>query len=242
MARTLLLLLALASGFASAQSSRPTIRFEVAVLPEVERYLGMLAVPGFAALALENNGLYTSLSSRMVIKSREQFEVRGATVRYVGQKGRVYSYEAGTTLFLGIGESTFTFPAEIDTSEVRKGKLVIRVHTPLAGVLPQEIVDRIQFKIRSIADLHSQRKLLDYLDRLTLEQAGGGTERVLEAIAFEAYNRSARATGAGGERRDASVVSDIAILLIVASIWLIGFPIFLLLYRRRQRQVPPPQA
>jgi hypothetical protein len=131
-----------------------------------------------------------------------------------------------------VGESTLTFPAEIDTTDVRAGKVIVRVYPPLAGFLPQELIDRIQFKIRAVADLPSQRKLVDYLDRLTREQGAGGMERVLEAIAFEAYNRG----GEGGERQGGSVLSDAAVLLAVASIWLIGFPIFLLLFRRRQRK------
>jgi hypothetical protein len=236
MTRGILLLLALASSFAGAQSGRSAIRFEIPVLPQAERHLGMLAVPGFAALALENNGFYTSVSSRMIIKSREEFQVRTATLRYTGKKGAVYSYDVGATLFLGIGETTLTFPVEIDATDVRSGKVTIQVYSPLAGILPQELIDRIEFKIRANASLQSQRKLLDYFDRLTREHGAAGSERVLEAIAFDAYNRGSYATASGGERRDANVLSDVAILITIASIWLIGFPIFLLLYRRRQRQ------
>jgi hypothetical protein len=235
--RRILLLLLLVAASAGAQQERAALRFEIPVLPQVERHLDLLTTPGFAALALENNGLYASVSSRLVIRSREHFQVQSASVRYAGRKGPVYLYTAGATLLLGLGESTFTFDAELDTTDVAKGKVIIRLYSPLARALPRDLVDRIQFKIRSLANLQSQRKLLDYLDRLALENPGK-PERVLEAIALEAYNNRAGSLrrGQGNETWEGSAFSDSIVLLLLATLWLVGYPIFLLFFRRRERR------
>ena len=230
------LFLVLISARAEAQPERAALRFEIPVLPQAERHLDLLTMPGFAALALENNGFYASVSSRLIIRSREHFRVQSASVRYAGRKGPVYLYTAGASLSLGLGEATFTFDAEIDTTDVAKGKVIVRLYSPLARALPRDLVDRIQFKIRSLANLQSQRKLIDYLDRLALENPGK-PERVLEAIAFEAYNRAGSVRrGQGSETFEGSALSDVVVMLLLVALWLVGYPIFLLFLRRRDRR------
>ena len=167
------LLVGIWCGLVVAQS-RDAVTFRVPVLPESARYLDLLAAPGIAALALENNDLYPSLSSRLVIKDREGFTIRSGVVRYIGRKAEVYSYKAGFNLPLVSGESTLTFPVEVDTGSAAKGMVVIRMYPPLAKLLPEDLLQRVEFKIRSLADLHSQRKLLTYLDRVSKEQKAKG--------------------------------------------------------------------
>jgi hypothetical protein len=218
--------------------ARDAVTFEVPVLPESVRYLDLLAAPGIAALALENNDLYPSLSSRLVIKGREAFAIGSGVVRYIGRKADVYSYEAGYDLSLGVGESTLTFLVEVDTGAAAKGMLVIRLHPPLTQFLPEELLQRVEFKIRSLANLQSQRKLLTYLDRVSNEEKAKrrGFDGMLEAIALEAYNRSADPERSPSERGRAEALSDQMVLLAVLAVWLIGFPIFLFLVRRKQKK------
>lgn len=231
------------SAAALAQPAKGAIKFELPVVPEVARHLELLAVPGYAALALENNGLNPSLSSRLTVKDRESFQIRAGVVRYTGKKGALYLYEAGLNLSLGVGESSFTVPLEVDTSGVARGALVVRVYPPLARLLPQELVERIEFKIRSLADLQSQRKMVAYFERLANEQQakGRGFEGMLEAIVLEAYNRSGSTVSGQPlrDRGDAETLSDQAMLLATLAIWLVGFPVFLLFVRwRRKKQQP----
>src|SRR5438552_3319215 len=70
--------------------SQDAVTFRVPVLVESARYLDLLAAPGIAALALENNDLYPSLSGRLVIKDRESFAIHSGVVRYIGRKAEVY--------------------------------------------------------------------------------------------------------------------------------------------------------
>src|SRR4051794_37016717 len=75
--------------------SAEDIRFEVPVLPDFQRYLFLLEEPGIMAVALENNGLSPSLSSKLKVhEDGRKLEIRNAVLRYSGRKGTVFTYEA----------------------------------------------------------------------------------------------------------------------------------------------------
>ena len=150
------------------------VKLSIPVVPEAARHIDFLTVPGYAALALENNGLHPSLSSRLIVKDRESFRIRTAVVRYQGKQGAVYSYDAGVNFSLGIGETELTLPVEVDTSGIAAGTLVVRIYPPLATLLPHEFVARVELKARLLADFESQRKLIGYLNRLAKEQQAKG--------------------------------------------------------------------
>jgi hypothetical protein len=230
---------------AFSQKSENAVRFNVPVVPEAARHLEMLTVPGYLALALENNGFHPSVSSRLIVKDRESFQIRAGFVRYKGRKGTVYSYDTGVNLSLGVTDQEITVPVEVDTSSVSTGMLSVRAYPPLASFLPNSFLQRVELKINMLANLASQRAMLAYFDRLAEQQQakGRGFEGMLEAIALEAYNNSG---GPGaGLRRDrgaAEPLSDQIILLATVAIWLIGFPIFLLFVRRRRKARQPAQS
>jgi hypothetical protein len=228
-----------------SQQSANAVRFNIPVVPEAAKHLEILTVPGYLALALENNGFHPSVSSRLIVKDRESFQIRVGFVRYKGRKGDLYSYDTGVNLSLGVTDTEITVPVEVDTSSVSTGTLSVRAYPPLASFLPNEFLERVQLKISLLANLSSQRTMLAYFDRLAKEQQakGRGFEGMLEAIALEAYNNS---SGPGaGPRRDrgaAEPLSDQIILLATLAIWLIGFPIFLLFVRRRRKARQPAQS
>ena len=230
---------------AIGQSGRKAISFEVQVIPETERYAELLTVPGYAALALENNDFRPSLSSPLVITNREALQIRTGIIRYVGRKASVYSYEAGFNVQLGVGESGITFPVEIDATHAGRGLVVVRVFPPLATMMPDDVIERIQFKIRALASIQVQLKVLNYLDRLSKEEqtASRGFPGLLEAIVLEAYNRASTTKKWGLDTalpmifaRWPESLTNQVILIIILAIWLIGFPIFLLFARRRKKQ------
>jgi hypothetical protein len=140
-----LIMLGLCCGQVMAQQPGGTIRVQVAVVPEAARHLELLTVPSYLALALENNGLSPSLSSRLVIRSGESFQIKAGILRYTGHKGPVYNYEAGVNLSFGLGESSVTVRVEIDTSALKDGTIEIRVFSPFAKQIPQEFIERVEF-------------------------------------------------------------------------------------------------
>ena len=240
-ARFLLIALSLSCGAAMAQKSEG-IRFEVPVLPGAARHLELLTAPAYLALALENNGLSPSLSSRMMIRGRESFQIKAGIVRYTGRKGTVFNYEAGINLSFGVGESSFTVRVEIDTSTLEQGKITVRVFPPLAKLVPQPFIERVEFKMRALANLQAQQNVLAYLDRIAKEPGKKrGFDSMLEAIAFEAYNRSVSPSAAtpARDRGEGEPLSDQAMLLATLAIWLIGFPVFLYFIRTRRKGQRP---
>jgi hypothetical protein len=247
MAKTLrALVLIAATAWAAAasaqQSATPAITLELPVLPEAARHLDLLALPAYLALVLENNGLNPSLSSRVVVKDRTAFSIRAGTVRFVERKGSVFRYEGTVTIPLGLAEPGFTVPVDVDTSAIAQGKLVIRAYSGLSAVLPQALIERVEFKARALTGVESQRKVLAYLDRLAQEHRAKerGLEPILEAIIFEAYNRGGPAAAGAIDRGQPEALSDQALLLITVAIWLLGFPVFLWFVRSRRKLRPTP--
>lgn len=237
-----ILLSMILAGPASAQETRKSLDFEIPVLPGIARHLELLKVPSYAVLAMENNGLRLSLSTQVVLKGRDALQMRIGTARYVGIRGDVFLYEGGLSMaFVGAG-SGLTVPVEVDTSRIADGTISVRAFPPLAGLVPQEILDKVEFKIRALANLQTQAQLLAYLDELQASPAvkKGGFEAMLEAIVLEGYNRVAGEAIAGGgvasDRGVAESVSDQTLLLITLLVWGIGFPIFLYIIRMRRRR------
>jgi hypothetical protein len=215
------------------------VKFNVPVVPEAMRHIEMLTVPGYLAIALENNGFHPSISSRLVVRDRQSFQIRVGFVRFKGKKGQLSEYEAGVNLSLGVTDKEISVPVEVDTSSFSNGFLVVRAYPPLASFFPTDFLERVEIKIATLANLSAQRTMLAYLDRLAKEHqaSGRGFEGVLEAIVLEAYNK-----GSGGVGRDygePEPFSDQLLLLATVGIWLIGFPIFLLFIRSRRKGARP---
>jgi len=215
--------------------SRDTIEFKIKVIPELARHLELLTAPGYLALAFENNGFYPSVSSRILVKDRESFQVRKGVVRYKGRNGPVYLYEAGVNLELGVVDKAFTVPVEVDTKAVSDGVVAVRAHPPLGGLLPNDLSQRAEFKIASFANIAAQQKLLAYLDRLSAQHSKRGFDGMLEAIVLEAYNKSG-GPGPARDRGEPEPLSDQIFLIATVAIWLIGLPILLLFVRIRRKR------
>lgn len=229
-----------AYGAAFVAHAADEIRIEIPVMPALERYVDLLAFPGFFGVALENNGLSPSMSSKLQVRERGRaLEIRNATLRYSSKKGAVYAYEAAITLNLGVSESKLAFPVTVDLARVSSGKIVVTARPPLAGLLPAELTDRIRIKASLIANATTQQKMIEYLDGFskTGSAGGEGMSALVELIMVDAYNK-----GSGpvvkGERDagEAVPLSDQWMLLLTLVIWLLIVPAYLLFQRIRGRR------
>jgi hypothetical protein len=188
---------------------------------------------------LENNGLKPSQLSRPRVHSRESFEIKGGVIRYTDRSGEVFRYDAGIDLTLGAGEPSFKVRVEVDTSALKDGTVELRVYSPVVKLIPKDIVNRLEFKLHTLANLQVQRDMLAYFDRISKEQdRKRGLDGMLEAIALEAYNGSGPAAS-GRDRGGAEPLSDQVMLLGTLAIWLIGFPVFLFIVRTRRKNQRP---
>jgi len=215
------------AGLVASSSFAADIHFDVPVLPAFERHAELLAQPGIVAVALENAEFSPSQSSKLkVAENGKAAEIRNATLRFTGKKGQAFLYEAGYRL---VGNTSISFPVEVDLSKVRDGSVRIALSPPLATLIPDEIVTKIQVKTRLLANPEAQRKLLAYLDEVS--KGGDPARRVL----IDAYNRSGGpAAGGMQDAGDALPLSDQWLLFITLAIWVVG-PL-VLLWRRVRRQ------
>lgn len=217
------------------------IRIEIPVMPALERYVDLLTFPGFFGVALENNGLSPSISSKLQVKERGRaLEIRNGTLRYKDKKGSIYTYEAVVTLNLGVGESKLAFPVTVDLTQVSSGKVVVTAVPPLANLFPSELADRIRIKASLIANATTQQKMIEYLDGLagSAPKDSTGVSVLAEAILVDAYNKGGgpATMRAGGDAGEAVPLSDQWMLLLTLVIWLLIVPAYLFFQRIRGRR------
>lgn len=216
-----------------AQQQKEAIRFDIPVLPDLQRYGDLLAQPGYLAIVLETNGFSPSQSSKLKVSEQGRAaEIRGATFRFTGKNGAVYSYEASYSL--GLGDSKLSFPVTVDASEIASGKVRVALSPPLMSLIPDELTDRIRLKSQLIANLAAQKKMLAYLDALPKEG------NLVEAILADAYNRGGGPMAESGrDVGEAIPLSDQWLLILTLFIWLIVVPAYLFVQRRRHRRSEP---
>ena len=236
MMRALLCALLLAGALASSARAADELRFEIVVLPELKRYESLFAAPGYAAIALESNGLSPSLSSKLAVRDGgKSVGMRYGSARFAGRKDALYQYEVAITPLADAGGPRITFPAMLDASGLGAGKLVVTLRPPLATLVPAEITERIQIKLRAVAGPGAQRSMLDYLDRLSKDAARDGLS-LNEAILLDAYARGAGAAGTmHPDVGDALPVSEQWMLIATLLFWLVALPAAWWLRRRKRR-------
>ncbi len=232
--------IAIVCGATTFARAADAIRIEIPVAPALDRYAGLLALPGYFGVALENNGLSPSMSSKLQVKDRgRELEIRNGSLRYEGKKGAIYTYEAAVTLNLGVSKSKLAFPVTIDLEQISSGKVVVTAMPPLANLFPSELTDRIRIKASLIANPATQQKMIEYLDGLTkLVPAGSaGVAALIELILIDAYNKGGgRVAMEGRDAGEAVPLSDQWMLLLTLAIWLLIVPALLLFQRLRARR------
>lgn len=226
------------TSFAADRSDKALV-FKLPVLPEMQRHLYLLENPAYLALALENNGMSPSLSSKLVLKDRTGFEIRNLAVRFTGKSGPVYRYDTKLKLALAGVATELAVPTEVDVSELGSGAITVKAHPPLAGAIPSFLLEKVDFKLRMVADLSRQREIVRYLDGLPQKPpVAGALDLRLEAIITEAYNRNSSTIVSNKDTGEATPLSEQIGLILTIAIWLIALPVALILrYRRNMRSL-----
>ena len=241
MRSTLVIFLMLVIGrLSSAFAANEPLKFEIPVSSALTEYVDTLLVsPAYAALALQNAGLPIALSTPVKLLNRQSFQVGPGKVSYQKKKDKVYFYTASMVLPLG---KELSFPVEIDISNIDNGQLKIRAYTGLSALIPQDILVRVESKLKMLANANSQKQLIAYL----AERSGGklnnpdAQSRFFDAIMFDAYNNLGRLNASDGspylrEAGSAESLSDQVSLIFAIIIWVLGFPICLFIIRRQRK-------
>jgi hypothetical protein len=229
----------------SAQETRDqadgNLDFVISVIPEAMRYVDLLEFPPYLAAALDNNGIRTSNSGRVIIRDRNTLEFKNSVVRFLKRNGERFFYEAAIEWDLAGTQASIKIPVEVDVKDIQKGSLAIHMRPPLAKYLPDALTDKIKLKIASLADESTQARMLDYVAKVA-QRTGATqqlrTDRILEQILFDSHNLPMVSAGqcTGREPGDAEPLSDQWMLIAALGIWVVG-PLFWITYRRvRQRR------
>lgn len=223
----------------AAEGDRNALTFSLPVLPELQRHFYLLENPAYLVLVLENNGMGLSLSSKPVLRGRTGFSIRNLTVQFSGKSDSVYRYAATLKLSVAGVETEINVPAEVDVSGADSGSVVVKAYPPMAGIIPQVLLERVDFKLKLIADLARQGEILRYLENLPQRlPAAGPLDARLEAILTEAYNRSTVVVVPARDNGGATPLSEQIALILTIAIWLIAVPVVMVLrYRRNMRKL-----
>jgi hypothetical protein len=145
----------------------------------------------------------------------------------MGRRGTVFAYEVKVRFMA----NTFVLVVELDTEPIRRGFVTLRVMFRYNKYIPHELREKMQYKLREIAHKGAQERVIGYLDAIREQARTGGEESevVLEAIAFDAYNRLVRAKEATRSAKEAtrSAIEENPFLVFLV-LWLAGYPLFLL--------------
>jgi hypothetical protein len=222
-----------------ANAASDSLKIEIEVLPELSAYADPLfSAPAYAVLALQNSGLVLSLSTTVILESRASFRVGPSKLRFLERKGKIYHYSAILTLPLG---KEIVIPVELDTSEMERGRVVVDACPPVSSLIPQQLVVRVESKLRTLSIPSAQAQLHAYL----AERSGANPEdpvataKLFDTIAFDALNQSSQSPISGSSDTGklvgtSELFSDQLALFMAVLIWLVGFPVFLYLVRRQK--------
>lgn len=221
-------------------AQREAIGFDLEVLPAAQRYVELAAYPSYLAIALQNNGFSPSASRRVSVEDGRTLRFKNTELTFVRQDKAIFHYRATVDWSIGIAQSKFELPVEVDLSKVGDGKVAIRVFPPLAELFPEVLRDNIRLKVQSVANYALQKRILEYFDGLPGNKEGRmDTARMFERILIDGYNLAAIAPGLSGAREpgDAESVADQWMLLATLAIWLVivpGFVVTRAAWRRRK--------
>lgn len=224
---------------AVAASETSGVRIELAVNPRIQPFVGFLETPAFIPAILENSGYGVATSARpKFLKQGKAVRVRNATLSYVDRKGLQFHYMAEIDVNIGVSATRVSFPVMVDAAEVSKGRIVAVVSSPIAGVLPEDLTDRIQLRAQQMASPGLQESVVSYLEGLAGRSGfSGSVDALFVPILSDSYNLEIKnAPASGREPGDAEPLADQILLIVTLVIWLLVVPAGIAVWRYRSRR------
>jgi len=233
--RLSLILLTLLFVIAPVNAAKESIKLELSIAPAFAPYADTLfESPAYAALAFQNSGTPISSSKPMKILSPKGLQIGTERLIFESKKGNVYTYKASIGLPFG---KEIAIPVEIDASNLAGGKLWIRAYSIGSGLIPKDLIAKVESKVQSLANASAQKLLIDYLAARTKGGLDGAETKsqLFSQITFDAINQmnlSSASPRNGGDVGQAESLSNQLPLIIAIAIWMMGLPIGLYLIRR----------
>lgn len=221
-------LLSLSNVIFAADKDDGVLRYKIPVVAGAERFTDILESPTFLALALQNVGVKIVGNAEIKIKDPKTFDVNGIEVKFIKKDGSLFVYQAKLDVSILSGKAPPSLTMVIDVSGLHKNIVDVSVSSSLVKFLSENIREIIRTKIQKISGEHNQKRVLDYLHKLSGSQHEG-IQGILGEIVMDAYNvhinGGAQRSGSSStqcQMRDYSLSAYLLIaLLIILAIYFI---------------------
>lgn len=165
------------------------LRYRIPAINGAERFIEVLEYPTYLALALQNKGVRIAGNYEIEIKDQQTFDIKGIEVKFVKRDGSLFFYQVKLDLSILAGKAPPSLTMEVDISELRNKVLAISVSSSFIKYLPENVREIIKAKIQKIASEHNQKKVLEYLNKLSsASRQNNGIQNVFGGIVIDAYN------------------------------------------------------
>ena len=121
----------------------------------------------------------------------------------------------------------------VDFKEVNKGKLTLSINSSLAGLIPKDLLEKINTKMAFLATMEKQSKIFYYLNGLYVKTLNSNNLLTIqELILIDAYNQSTTSNTGVREPGDAELISDHFLFFITLIIWFVCLPALVIVIRK----------
>jgi hypothetical protein len=224
------LLVILFSANLYAEDLNKQIKFEINVSPAFSTYKDIFKKPSIAVIALQNSGATVSQTMPVEFLSFDKFKMGPADLQYIEANRNHYYYKATMKMPFGI-EKKLAIPIDVDISNLTQGKVIIIINSSLKPFISNDLLIRLDTKIKSLASDTSQKELLKYLLSEKISENGKNIESLDERIVID-FIRQTRTPAE--DRGSSEELPDQIILIVSVLIWLAGFPLFLYVVRQKR--------
>ena len=220
----------------AANTHSARIEADIPVRVAFAKYTDLFAAPSYMLVALDNIQASPLTGGRITIQDAANFRYRIIEARFAGRKDAVYRYEGKIEWNLAVTTAALSGVMELDTARLAEGAVSLKVSFPLAGLLPDELVERIRVKLALAGEPKRQDALLAYLTALQkrVDAAPAPKPTLFELILVDAHNQSMALGSNVREAGDAEPLSDQIALIATLIIWFVAVPALFVLRRRRR--------
>jgi hypothetical protein len=215
-----------------AEDLNNQIKFELNVMPAFSMYKDIFKKPSIAVIALQNSGATLSQTMPIEYLSFDKFKMGPADLQYIEVNRNHYYYKASLKMPFGI-EKKLAIPIDLDISNLSQGKVIIIINSQIKPMIPNDLLIRLDTKIKSLASDASQKALLTYLLSEKISQNGKKLESLDERIVIDFIRQTQTATPTK-DQGSSEALSDQILLIVSVLIWLAGFPLFLYVVRQKR--------
>ena len=141
-----------------------TLEYTIPVISGTERYIEMLEYPPYLALAIDNSGIRVGTGD-LVVVDKHTLQINYLSLNFVRKDDQVYVYNIEPALGLSLESIGLNLKVEIDTSQLRNGFVMVRIHMFRIDFFLSSVRNMIDYKI-GLASEDNQKIILKYLDGL----------------------------------------------------------------------------